>query len=194
MRRHPIDSDVGSHEGSPVMEEQNFGTVLRQARERQEVTLGELARATKVSRAQLELIEAGRLDGLPPEVFVRGFIRSYARFLGVSDARALGLFDHAVEARRKVEEAKYQVPSRPAADSVASEDDALHPRRGIGLAVFVIIVLVIATITWSLFLRQPPQSGESLSFDAPASSEPARTKASPARPGRSVRPAGRLAG
>lgn len=153
------------------MEQQNFGTVLRQARERQEVTLGELARATKVSRAQLELIEAGRLDGLPPDVFVRGFIRSYTRFLGIPDSKALGLFDHAVEVRRKAEEAKFQLPSRPAAESLMNEDDALHPRRGIGLAVFVIIVLVIATITWSLFLRQPPQSGESLSLDVPASSQ-----------------------
>jgi cytoskeletal protein RodZ len=157
------------------MENEHFGTLLQKARELRRVTLAEVAQRTKLSRTALERIEAGDLDALPPEVFVRGFIRSYARAVGMPDSEPLDLFDKAVEERRRAEEAKYTVPVKPAAlDGVGGEDDALHPRRGIGLAVFVIIVLVIATITWSLFLRQPPQSGEGLSrLDVPSGTAPA---------------------
>ena len=50
------------------------------------------------------------------------------------------------------------------------------PRRGIGLAVFVIIVLLIATITLSLFLRQQPPSGEGLSLEDGAGSRGAERR------------------
>ena len=42
----------------------------------------------------------------------------------------------------------------------------------LGLAVFVIVLLLIATITLSLLLRRPPPSGEGLSELRPAPAEP----------------------
>src|SRR6476619_7200303 len=62
--------------GSGKMETANFGSVLREARERRSISLADVARKTKLSRSSLELLEAGELDALPAEVFVRGFIRS----------------------------------------------------------------------------------------------------------------------
>src|SRR5262249_25294870 len=37
----------------------------------------------------LERLEAGKLDGLPAEVFVRGFVRSFARCVGLDEGEAL---------------------------------------------------------------------------------------------------------
>ncbi len=154
------------------METANFGSVLREARERRNVSLAEIARQTKVSVSSLQLLEQGRLGDLPHETFVRGFIRSYARSLGVSHVESLTLFDEAVAARKGEEGPVSLLPgprprTEPAlvAPEVSMDDDGQAPRHGIGLAVFVIIVLLIATITLSLFLRQKPQSGEGLSFD-----------------------------
>jgi cytoskeletal protein RodZ len=155
------------------METANFGTVLREARERRQVTLADVARQTKVSVTALQLLEAGKFADLPHETFVRGFIRSYARTVGISHVEPLSLFDEAVAARRDAE----TLPSLSLAPrtqkvpvvlppEASGEDDAQPPRHGIGLAVFVIIVLLIATITLSLFLRQQPQSGEGLSLDS----------------------------
>jgi cytoskeletal protein RodZ len=155
------------------METANFGTVLREARERRQVSLADVARQTKVSVSALQFLEEGKLADLPHETFVRGFIRSYARTVGISHVESLSLFDEAVAARRNAE-----TPPRPAlaphtqtvpavpSPEASSEDDAQPPRHGIGLAVFVIIVLLIATITLSLFLRQQPQSGEGLSLES----------------------------
>lgn len=155
------------------MDTDSFGSCLRRAREKRQLTLKDVAGATKIPRTTLELIEAGNLDELPADVFVRGFIRSYARMVGTDEAEPLDNFERALNARRAAERAisSTPVPPQPAAPasvpSVPSgpiEDDGAMPRRGsLGLAVFVIILLLIATITLSLLLRRPPPSGEGLS-------------------------------
>jgi cytoskeletal protein RodZ len=149
------------------METANFGSVLREARERRSISLSDVARKTKVSQSSLELLEAGQLEALPAEVFVRGFIRSYARSVGLREAEPLGLYEQALDARRREERAFLETPQPVEQDALGApvppEDET--PRRGLGVAVFVIIMLVLATITLSLFLRQPSQSGEGLSID-----------------------------
>ncbi len=156
------------------MDTESFGSCLRRAREKRQLTLKEVAGATKIPRATLELLEASNLDELPADVFVRGFIRSYARLVGTDAAEPLHGFERAINARRDAERAISSTPVAPAAAPVPAsvpnfpsgpiEDDGAMPRRGgLGLAVFVIILLLIATITLSLLLRRPPPSGEGLS-------------------------------
>ena len=156
------------------METANFGTLLREERERRQVSLAEISHSTKLSVSSLKLMEAGNLKDLPPDVFVRGFIRSYAKTLGISSSEPLGLLDQLLSERRREAAPPVAIAPRngrkPTHDPVSpldaqAEDDAQSPRRGIGLAVFVIIVLLIATITLSLFLRQQPPSGEGLSIE-----------------------------
>jgi cytoskeletal protein RodZ len=156
-----------------LMEKQDFGSFLRDARERRRLSMTEISAATKVSESSLRRLESGELDALPADIFVRGFIRSYAKSVGIPEAEPLGLYEQAVATRNRAREAMLTTPtSASASTSVATatlagesaEEDGLVPKRGIGLAVFVIIVLLIATITLSLFLRQPPQAGEGLSW------------------------------
>jgi cytoskeletal protein RodZ len=147
------------------MDDENFGHCLRRAREERALTIGDVSASTKVPRSAIELLEAGALAGLPAHVFVRGFIRSYARAVGINDAKPLGLFDRAVTAKTEAARAE---SSNPVVDPVLSggvpEEDEGARRRGLGVAVFVIIFVLIATITLSLLLRRPPQSGEGLSM------------------------------
>ncbi|HEY2728447.1 MAG TPA: helix-turn-helix domain-containing protein [Polyangia bacterium] len=158
---------------------EHFGISLRRARQDRALTLGEIAASTKVPRTALELIEEGSLDGLPADVFVRGFIRSYARAVGMSELQPLAQFDRALRARTEAARAESALPVvDPMIAGIAtgqgqtqmqlqSDDDseaAASSRRGLGLAVFVIVLLLIATITLSLLLRRPPPSGEGLSL------------------------------
>lgn len=158
------------------METANFGTFLKEERERRNVSLAQISHSTKLSVSSLKLMEAGNLDDLPPDVFVRGFIRSYAKSIGISSHEPLGMLDLVLAERRRASEPASTAmlarrtdrrPSqtgKPMTIEPPVEDDAQAPRHGIGLAVFVIIVLLIATITLSLFVRQQPQSGEGLSL------------------------------
>jgi cytoskeletal protein RodZ len=152
---------------------EHFGISLRRARQDRELSLAEVSSATRVPRSTLELIDEGKLDGLPADVFVRGFIRSYARAVGVSELAPLAAFDKALRARLDAERAESSQPViDPTIAGIASPaspedvEEAASSRRGLGLAVFVIILLLIATITLSLLLRRPPPSGEGLSLES----------------------------
>ena len=147
------------------MDDEHFGSCLRRAREQKALTVGDVSASTKVPRSAIELLEAGSLHGLPAQVFVRGFIRSYAKAVGLSESEPLSLYDRAINRETEVERAK---SVSPVVDPVLAggpvDEDEAGRRRGLGLAVFVVILVLIATITLSLLLRRPPQSGEGLSM------------------------------
>ncbi len=62
-----------------------LGEKLKRIREDMRISLAEIAKATKVKQSYLEKIEAGDFDNLPPDVYVKGFLKSYAGYLGVDD-------------------------------------------------------------------------------------------------------------
>ena len=65
------------------------GAVLRAAREARGAVLTDCAAALRARSDQLQRLEAGDLGGFGGEVYARGFIRSYARLLGVDPAPLL---------------------------------------------------------------------------------------------------------
>jgi cytoskeletal protein RodZ len=67
----------------------SFGASLRRERELRGVTLHEIAAATKIGVTMLQAIEDDRLDKLPQGLFVRGFVREYARFLALDEQKIL---------------------------------------------------------------------------------------------------------
>jgi len=61
----------------------SFGHYLQMARVERQVSLGEISRRTRIGMDVLRAIENEDLGRLPAEVFVKGFLRSYAREVGV---------------------------------------------------------------------------------------------------------------
>lgn len=62
---------------------------LRAGRTQSRLSLDDVARVTKIQPRILEQLETGQLDGLPAEVFVRGFVKSFARCVGLSEGEAV---------------------------------------------------------------------------------------------------------
>src|ERR1041384_7444825 len=62
---------------------------LRAGRTHRGMSLEDVAKVTKIQPRILERLEAGRFEGLPAEVFVRGFVRSFARCVGLDEDEAL---------------------------------------------------------------------------------------------------------
>lgn len=56
---------------------------LREARERKGLTLENLASTTKIRLKYLTALEAGAADELPPTFFIRGFVKAYAKEVGL---------------------------------------------------------------------------------------------------------------
>lgn len=62
-----------------------LGTLLEKARLEQGLTIDELAKRTKIRPQFLQAIEEEEYDLLPGEAYVKPFIRSYAKALGVEE-------------------------------------------------------------------------------------------------------------
>ena len=88
----------------------SLGVWLRAGRTQRGLSVQDVARITKIQLRIVERLEMGRLDGLPADVFVRGFIRSYARAVGVSELSPLQKYDRALRERSEAARVESALP------------------------------------------------------------------------------------
>jgi cytoskeleton protein RodZ len=72
----------------------NFGTHLREAREKRGVSLRQIATSTRISLSTLEALENNEIKKLPGGIFSRAFVRSYAQEIGLDPDEAVREFVH----------------------------------------------------------------------------------------------------
>lgn len=60
-----------------------IGVTLSEARKQKKVSLKKIAQETKISSRYLQALEAETYDIFPAEVYLKGFLRSYAQYLGL---------------------------------------------------------------------------------------------------------------
>lgn len=119
-----------------------IGSVLREARNRRKIDLSEVEAATRIRVRYLRAIENEEWDVLPGGVYTRGFIRTYASFLGLDGERIAEDYRNEVEGGRS-----------PAADPspVASPATSPPKRRwavlpGSWIAVAAVILVAVVAI------------------------------------------------
>src|SRR4030043_652535 len=69
-----------------------LGEQLKKMRSDGRVTLHEVSRETKIPVKYLAMIEEGDCENLPPDVYVKGFLKSYAEYLGVDHQKLVALY------------------------------------------------------------------------------------------------------
>jgi cytoskeletal protein RodZ len=69
------------------------GSQLRAAREAQGLTLEQVFKATRIKQSFIEAIEANQFQALPGPVQARGFVRSYANYLGLDGEHLASALD-----------------------------------------------------------------------------------------------------
>ena len=67
----------------------SLGEKLRQAREERGISINEVAEQTRISPQYLKAIESDDYKPLPGGIFNKGFLRSYARYIGFDENEAL---------------------------------------------------------------------------------------------------------
>lgn len=92
------DNDPQSHS-----ELASFGEELRREREIRGISLKEIADATKISKRFLEAIERNDHKTLPAPVFTRGFVREYARYLGLNAEEMVNRYNYAAAGDDRIE-------------------------------------------------------------------------------------------
>lgn len=138
----------------------SIGRYLRHARETRAMSVEEVSRATRIPVSAIERIEADHFDDLPGEVFVRGFLRAYARAVSIPVEEVL---------------ARYTASRRVA---VVTPLPLTSPMRGtqtrrFGVAFAFVLLLILFTLALSIVMRprghdMPPE----LSFNTWGSEAP----------------------
>lgn len=70
---------------------EEMGAHLRQERERQGISLEKIASEIKIGKKYLLALEEGRKDDLPHPVYAKGFVKNYARLLGLDPEEMAGI-------------------------------------------------------------------------------------------------------
>src|SRR5215471_1719904 len=81
--------EISGDSESPL---ETVGSELRAARLRRGDEIAQVSRALKIRKDHLEALEADRLEDLPGKTYAIGFVRSYARYLGLDAAQYVERF------------------------------------------------------------------------------------------------------
>ena len=87
---------------------ENFGSYLKHERELRGVSLEEISGTTKIHIRFLQALEKNNFDELPGEVFIKGYIRSYANIIGSDVEEILNIYEESVldKSTRSISESK----------------------------------------------------------------------------------------
>jgi len=117
----------------------SLGSYLKKEREVRELSVAEIAQTTRIPVRLLRHLENDDFDELPADVFVRGYLRAYARALGIPDQELLSR----LEPTEEPEELPATLPAVYANES----------GRRFGIAIALVILLILFTLALSIVLR-----------------------------------------
>ena len=136
-------------DGAATQDAHEFGSGLKAAREARGLSIEDLSRTTRISAISLTRIETCDWRELPAEVFVTGFVRAYARAVGLDVADVVRRYRQSRDGRSLL----------PVELAKGYDAGALAPRvHRIWVALALMLVVVIALITFPLLLHRggPP--------------------------------------
>jgi len=122
----------------------NIGAILKKKREEYAYTLEHVSEVTRITLTSLRNIEEGNLDALPGLVFVRGFIRNYAKWRGLEGD---GMME-ALNQPFSVLPRPSSVPDQSRLFNPLSEPEKRDTKPFILFGAFVIISLIGFLVYW----------------------------------------------
>ena len=142
-----------------------IGRALRAARLRRGKSLEEASRETRVKTEYLNALEGERFDVLLGDVYVRGFLRSYARYLGLNPEKVLAVYQRRF-GKRPPPAPVHKAPG-VAVESVVDVPER-HKRTAWILAASAAVIVLISAAALGLLARSqdappPAQAGAAAS-------------------------------
>lgn len=146
-----------------------FGERMQREREMRSIALEEIAESTKISCRMLRALEEEDFDKLPGGIFNKGFVRAYAKFLGIDEEQAV------IDYQAAVMEKQQKQPSNgngyhPGGNAEVLESLAAaaererrepEPDQAAGFmraAVIIICLLGIGGLAWKFLWNRPAAS------------------------------------
>ena len=127
----------------PTHEPAAFGQQLMLAREKANMSVEECAAALHLSEDIVEAIENSDLERLPPVTFVHGYVRNYARLLGIHEETILAEFENEVP-----HELESELPPRSPSPDEADSKTPMVRMVSIALIIAVVVLLFYAIFSY----------------------------------------------
>jgi cytoskeleton protein RodZ len=137
----------------------SLGEKLRQAREERGISISEVAEQTRISPLYLKSIEKDDYKPLPGGIFNKGFLRSYARYIGFDEEEALADYAQLVADDTAVAESDHGV-HRP---QVLTDDAVANSVAPTLLVVAVILAVLVGGVYLLARYLLSPSAGTSKS-------------------------------
>lgn len=118
-----------------------LGEELKRLREHKNLSIREVAEATHIGGRFLQAIESDNYSILPGGIFNRGFVRSYARFIGFDEEQALVLYNQQLEAQGG------EAPRSMAPSLEGIDEEPASPWGSIALIVIILLLLSAGVYT-----------------------------------------------
>src|ERR671937_599627 len=119
---------------------ESIGRHLKRTREARAMSVEEVSRATRIPVVSIERIEGDHFDDLPGEVFVRGFLKAYARAVSLPVDDVL---------------ARYTSSRRVAWVTPLPMTSPIQKTQGrrFGVAIAFVVLLILFTLALSIVLK-----------------------------------------
>lgn len=139
-----------------------IGSQFQEERKRQNLSLEEVARATKIKVDFLNAIENGDYKKLPSSAYAHGFVSNYAKFLGLPVEKSLAIF------RREFDEKK-SIEILPR--GLTNQGEFSLPKFRIGRNAILISAVLIVVSLYLLFQYRSAFFNPDLKVESPADNQ-----------------------
>jgi cytoskeletal protein RodZ len=173
---------------------ESIGDFFKQVRETKGLTVEEVASKTRIRTDFVKALEEGNFAKLPDQVFARGFVRSYARSLGLDEEDAIHRFIQSAGAFYEKQDERERLKVRQAEEERKRQANRKAVAVAIGIAILTLVILLSREQSSLLVRRtqtEPPSSAakrvtppEPGRLEPPVRAEPE----SPAGPARTKAP------
>lgn len=161
----PTFSSIYQQHKATAVEVTSLAELLKTQRQELKISLSHAQRATKIRSEILTLIEKGDYAHLDDTIYVKGFVKNYADYLGFDSEPILNIYKQERAQFKKdhgtvSDKTKTQIGLKP----IHSPRFVITPKTFIILSVVAIFIAVVGYLTWQFIgLASPP----SLTLDSP---------------------------
>ncbi len=121
---------------------ESIGDFFKQVRETKGLTIDEVAAKTRIRSDFVKALEDGNFAKLPDQVFARGFVRSYARSLGLDEEDAIHRFTQSAGAFYEKQDERERLKVRQAQEERKRQANRKAVAVAIGIAILTLVFLL----------------------------------------------------
>ena len=124
---------------------EDFGSYLKAERELRGVTLEELHTKTRIPMHYLQALEKNLFDELPEEVFIRGYIRSFAKVIGANEDEVLSAYIDITKTAPSIDTNN---------QNISNQNESTFDPKFIFILTFIILFLLGAVWSINILIRK----------------------------------------